>query len=92
MSLNYKFEAGDIEKVSTNRLLDIDHNESLSDFYILHSEYSEIWDLGEAMEHSKNFFHQRAGKAIKRLMAMLVTDKKTENIKKISENNLLNKI
>ena len=72
MALTYTYESGNIEKESTNRLTNINHDESLYDFYMLHPELSEVWELGEHLEESKEIKHQEAGRAIKRAMKMNV--------------------
>ena len=70
MALTYTYESGDIEKVSTNRLTDIMRDESLYDFYILHPELSEVWELGETLEKTEEAKYVRAGVAVKRVMKM----------------------
>ena len=85
MPVSYHYEEGHIEKVGTNRLTDINHEDSLYDFYLLHSELKEVWELGEIMEGSPTLAHQKAGRSIKRVMAMLINEKMTKNA-----DNLLN--
>ena len=79
MAVSYNYEEGHIEKEGTNRLTDIAHEDSVYDFYLLHSDLNEVWELGETMENSSSPAHKRAGRAIKRVMMMLVREKMTRN-------------
>ena len=80
MGIEYTFEEGKIERESTNRLLNIEHTDTLSDFYTLHPEYSDFKELGEELERSENRLHHRAGRAVKRLISMMVTEGQTKHL------------
>ena len=80
MALRYKYEEGNIERVSTNRLLDINHEDTPDDFYLVHPEYSNVKELGDTLISSRVSKHQIAGVAIKRLLMMLVNDGVMENV------------
>ena len=79
MPITYHYEEGNIEKESTNRLTNISHEESIYDFYLVHPELSEVWELGDKLEISSNTMHNKAGRAIKRVMMMLIAEKMTKN-------------
>ena len=79
MAVSYNYEEGHIEKQGTNRLTDISHEDSVYDFYLLHTDLNEVWELGETMESSSSSAHKSAGRAIKRVMMMLVREKMTRN-------------
>ena len=80
MAIEYVYESGNIDKTGTNRLTDIVHSDSLHDFYLVHPEFKEVWDLGEMLESSRSIKHNEAGRSIKRLLVMLYRDNITGNL------------
>ena len=80
MISDYRFESGDIDKVSTNRLVDIQHETTMQEYYTLHPELRDIWDLGSQLEASKSVEHIKCGRALHRIGYMLSSEGSTNTL------------
>ncbi len=80
MISGYRFESGDIDKVSTNRLVDIQHEATLQEYYTLHPELCDIWELGSQLEASQSVEHKKCGRALHRIGYMLSSEGSTKTL------------